>query len=171
MGRQRALRRRPHTHARRFAAGLSSTPNHKLGLEPGDLVLGYDGVPWRDLYPQLLAAELPIRLRWSWGSTDESMEHAMLISAGMNWHLFDTIDIQKYGSDEVVSLPTIFWSTSGTIWGNEQLPVRGRRDAGLRQRGLHHMGRHRRHPDRLHLRRLVALGRPVPDQRAVVRGN
>lgn len=101
-------------------------PNHNLGLERGDLVLGYDGVPWKDLYPQLLAAELPIQLRWVWGSTDASMEHCMLMSAGLNWHLFDTIDIQKYGSDEVVSLPTtLLIGQQGTIWGNEQLPVPG----------------------------------------------
>ncbi len=101
-------------------------PNHVLGLEPGDLVLGYDGVPWKDLYKQLLAAELPIRLQWVWGSTDASMEHVMLISATMNWHLFDTIDIQKYGSVHTISLPTnLLENQSGTIWGNEQLPVPG----------------------------------------------
>ncbi len=102
-------------------------PNHVLGLEPGDLVLGYDGVPWKDLYPLLLAAELPIQLRGSWGSTDESMQHCMLMSAGMNWHLFDTIDIQRYGSDEVVSLPTdlLLNQPHDVVWGNEQLTVPG----------------------------------------------
>jgi hypothetical protein len=101
-------------------------PDHVLGLEPGDLVLGYDGVPWRTLYRQLLALELPIRLEWTWGSTDRSLEHAMLISAGKNWHLFDTIDLQKYGTDEIVSLPTsLLANQSGTVWGNEQLPVPG----------------------------------------------
>ncbi len=102
-------------------------PNHVLGLEPGDLVLGYDGVPWKDLYPQLLAAELPIQLRGSWGSTDDSMQHCMLTSAGMNWHLFDTIDIQKHGSDEIVSLPTdlLLNQPHDTIWGNEQMPIPG----------------------------------------------
>lgn len=102
------------------------TPNHILGLEPGDLILGYDGVPWRLLYRQLLQLELPIRLLWSWGSTDGSHEHCMLMSAGMNWHLFDTIDIKKYGSDEIVSLPTdLLINQRQTIWGNEQLPVSG----------------------------------------------
>ena len=101
-------------------------PDHVLGLEPGDLVLGYDGVPWSTLYRQLLALEMPIRLRFTWGSTDSSREHALLKSAGENWHLFDTIDIQKYGSDEIVSLPTdLLISQRGTIWGNEQLPVPG----------------------------------------------
>jgi hypothetical protein len=101
-------------------------PNHVLGLEPGDIVLGYDGMPWRLLYRRLLAAELPIRLQWVWGSTDESMEHCMLMSAGFNWHLFDTIEIKKYGSDEIVSLPTdLLAGQRGAIWGNEQLPVPG----------------------------------------------
>jgi len=100
--------------------------NHVLGLEPGDLVLGYDGVPWRLLYRRLLAAELPIRLLWNWGSTDESTEHCMLMSAGMNWHLFDTIEIKKFGTDETTSLPTSLLTTQWrTIWGNEQLPVPG----------------------------------------------
>jgi hypothetical protein len=101
-------------------------PNHVLDLAPGDLVLGYDGVPWKELYPMLLEAELPIQLRWVWGSTDESMEHCMLMSAGFNWHLFDTIDIQKYGTDEIVSYSTsLLANQQGTIWGNEQLPVPG----------------------------------------------
>jgi hypothetical protein len=120
-----------------FGAVLTPTPdgsllvikalaNHALGLEPGDLVLGYDGVPWSVLYRQLLEAELPIRLQWVWGSTDASMKHCMLMSAAMNWHLFDTIDIQKYGSEDIVSLPTdLLVNQSGTIWGNEQLPVPG----------------------------------------------
>ncbi len=104
-------------------------PNHVLGLEPGDLVLGYDGVPWRLLYRRLLAAEIPITLQWSWGSTDESMDHCMLMSAGMNWHLFNTIEIKKYGSDQVVSYPTDLLlqqiQDAETVWGNEQLPVPG----------------------------------------------
>jgi hypothetical protein len=104
-----------------------AVPNHPLGLEPGDLVLGYDGVTWSTLYRQLLALEMPIRLQWVWGSTRQSMRHVMLMSAGMNWHLFDTIDIQKYGSDEVTSLPTdlLVGLRGETIWGNEQLPVPG----------------------------------------------
>jgi hypothetical protein len=34
------------------------------------------------------------------------MTHSLLISAGLNWHLFDTIDIKRYPSNEVVHLPT-----------------------------------------------------------------
>jgi hypothetical protein len=101
-------------------------PDHPLGLEVGDIVLGYDGVLWKDLYPQLLEAELPVGVTWVWGSTDESMEHCMLMSAGMNWHLFDTIDIVKYASGETLHLATApLAGQYGEIIGNEQLPVPG----------------------------------------------
>ena len=127
----------PWTNNVPFGASLTPTPDgsllvyrvlpgHVLGLEPGDLVLGYDGVPWSRLYRQLLALELPIRLEGYWGSTDRALEHAMLGSAGMNWHLFNTIDIQKYGTEEILSLPTdLLANQRGMIWGNEQLPVPG----------------------------------------------
>jgi len=101
-------------------------PGQKLGLEPGDIVLGYDGVPWSQLYPQLLEAELPIQLNWVCGSTDESMHHCLMMSAGLNWHLFDTIDVLKYGAGETIHLSTApLQNQYGRIFGNEQLPVPG----------------------------------------------
>ena len=121
----------------RFGAGLTplpndtllvykALPNHVLGLQPGDIVLGYDGVPWSVLYRQLWESELPIHLAWVCGSTDASMKHCLMMSAGLNWHLFDTIDVVKYDTGEVVHLPTNpLHYQSGRIWGNEQLPVAG----------------------------------------------
>jgi hypothetical protein len=121
----------------RFGAGLTPLPDdtllvyktvedHVLGLEPGDIVLGYDGVPWHVLYQQLLAAELPIHLAWVCGSTDASMKHCFMMSAGLNWHLFETLDVRKYATGEVVHLPThLLNGQTGRIWGNEQLPVPG----------------------------------------------
>jgi hypothetical protein len=101
-------------------------PNHVLGLEPGDIVLGYDGVPWRALYRELLDAELPLHLTWVLASTDESMEHCMLMSVGLNWHLFDTMDVVKYRTGETQHLPTAPLAIQvGHIAGNEQLPVPG----------------------------------------------
>ena len=100
--------------------------NHPLGLEPGDTVLGYDGRPWADLYLDLLDAELPLgNFNW-WGSSDSSFEHSWLMSAGMNWHLFDTIDIVKYGTGQLVHLPTssmVGQYLETLAW--EQLPVPG----------------------------------------------
>ncbi len=100
--------------------------NHQLGLVAGDIVLGYDGIPWKELYKEIMDAQLPIRTNWVWGSTDASITHQILMSAGMNWHLFDTIDIVKYASGDTLSLPTQLLSQqNGFIWGNEQLPVPG----------------------------------------------
>ncbi len=105
---------------------VKALADHVLGLEPGDRVLGYEGVPWRHLHKQLLAARLPMHQSWSWGSTEASMHHVMMMSAGLNWHLFETIDIIKYDSGELVHLDTSpLRSQHGRIFGNEQLPVPG----------------------------------------------
>ena len=92
----------------------------------GDIVLGYDGIPWRELYKELLTAQLPISLNWVWGSNDKSITHGILSSAGLNWHLFDTIDIVKYNTGDTLHLSTsLLNNQSGTVWGNEQLDVPG----------------------------------------------
>ncbi len=120
-----------------FGASLTPLPDdsllvirvledHPLGLEVGDVILGYDGIPWKDLYQQLVASDLPIAVAWVWGSTAESMRHAMLMSAGLNWHLFDTIDVVKHDSGETLHLATAPLARhTGRILGNEQLPVPG----------------------------------------------
>ena len=72
----------------------SAMPNHPLGLEPGDRILGYDGRPWRQLYKQLLKEELPLWPLW-WGSSKSAFEHSFLMASGMNWPLFTTMDIAK----------------------------------------------------------------------------
>jgi hypothetical protein len=79
-------------------------PDHPLGLEPGDVILGYDGAPWMELRQQLLDADLPFR--GYTGSSDASREFFARVTAGLNWHLFDTIDIRNYGSGEIQHLPT-----------------------------------------------------------------
>ncbi len=105
---------------------IRALPDQPLGLQPGDIVLGYDGVLWSQLYPQLLEAELPIQFVWLWGSTDQSMHHCMMMSAGLNWHLFDTIDVLRYATGETVHLSTEpLWYHEKLVLGNEQLPVAG----------------------------------------------
>jgi hypothetical protein len=100
--------------------------NHQLELEVGDIILGYEGIPWKTLYKDLMEAQLPIHTTWVWGSTDESITHQILMSAGMNWHLFDTIDIIKHSSGDTINLSTApLINQAGFIWGNEQLPVAG----------------------------------------------
>jgi hypothetical protein len=131
-----------------FGAGLTPLPdssllvykvieNHPLGLESGDIVLGYDGIPWKILYKQLLAAHLPITsitepfvslsgLYTFGGSSDRSAAHIWLTSAGLNWHLFDVIDIVKYGSNDTLHLQTSTLEELDTqLICTEQLPVPG----------------------------------------------
>jgi len=101
-------------------------PNHPLGLQPGDLVLGYDDVLWKDIYPELVEAQLPLLLNSVNGSTDESMAYYHLQAAGLNWHLFDTIDIVKYSSGDTLHFATrLLAGQRRTIWGSEQIGVPG----------------------------------------------
>ena len=103
--------------------------SHPLGLVPGDIVLGYDRVPWKRLMRELLAAELPIQeaFLYSRGSTPRSWTHSLLCCAGKNWGLFDTIDVVKYVTGDTLHLPTA--QLAGLKWNSffasEQLTVPG----------------------------------------------
>jgi hypothetical protein len=102
-----------------------SIPGHPLGLVRGDVVLGYDGVPWKVLYEQLIEAQLPIAGDW-WGCSDSAYEHSWLMGAGMNWHLFDTIDIVRYATGDTVHLSTAPLAGLTTdIFGSEQMDIAG----------------------------------------------
>ncbi|MCD4818724.1 MAG: T9SS type A sorting domain-containing protein [Candidatus Cloacimonetes bacterium] len=105
---------------------FEALPNQVLGLEAGDIVLGYDGVLWKDLYKNLLEAELPLQIEWLWGSNDYSITHCILMSAGLNWHLFETIDFVKYDTGDTLYLPTsLLQNQTGYVFANEQLEVPG----------------------------------------------
>jgi hypothetical protein len=119
----------------RFGAGLTplpdgsllvykAMPSHPLGLVPGDIVLGYEGVPWKQLYRELLAAQLPLT-GWWWGSSESSWTHSMLMSAGLNWHLFDTIDVVKHATGETVhlSVAPLVSAPQSRLDCTEQLPI------------------------------------------------
>ncbi|MCI0695083.1 S41 family peptidase [candidate division KSB1 bacterium] len=124
-----------------FGAGLTPLPDssllvymavspHPIGLEPGDIVLGYNGIPWKRLYKQLLEAELPITIRsrgtFRWGANQTAFTHSWLMSAGMNWHLFDTIDFVKYNSGDTLHAPTqALMGHEMSFYCTEQLPVPG----------------------------------------------
>jgi hypothetical protein len=110
-----------------FGAALTPLPDssllvyraihsHPLGIVPGDIVLGYDRIPWKQLYKDLLSAQLP--LEWwgesGWGSSPRSMTHALLNSAGKNWGLFDTLDVVKYDTGDTLHLATA--PLNGLAW-------------------------------------------------------
>lgn len=117
----------------------NTVEDHPLGLEIGDRVLGYEGVSWSEAYPKLLAAELPIAhvpdsttsypVSWAasrWGSAPSAYDHLWLNAAGLNWHLFDTIDIAKHVTGDTLHLPVDpLAEASMHILCTEQLPVVG----------------------------------------------
>jgi len=99
--------------------------NQELGLVPGDIVLGYDNIPWKILYQQLLDAQLPLAGWWP-GSSESSYSHSMLMSAGMNWHLFDTIDVIKYNTGDTLHLSTQPLVNQNTrLFCTEQIEIPG----------------------------------------------
>jgi hypothetical protein len=98
------------------------TVNNPLGLEPGDVILGYDGHPWRDCLAELLAAELPVTGMWS--SSPGGWDHNWIAAVGANWHLFDTMDVRKHASGETVHLSThAVDGYTGRLYGSEQVRV------------------------------------------------
>ncbi|MCF8378666.1 MAG: T9SS type A sorting domain-containing protein [Bacteroidales bacterium] len=103
---------------------LRAVPDHPLGLEAGDIILGYDGMAWKDLFPLLRAMDFP--LVNFYGSSDESVRLLLLASVGLNWHFFDTLDFQKYGSADTLHMPTsLLEGKEMYIPGNEQIPLEG----------------------------------------------
>ncbi len=104
---------------------LRAVQNHPLGLEAGDIILGYDGIPWKILVNQLINAGLPI-LGYGVGA-GSAYKDALLIGAGMNWHLFDTIDIVKHSTGDTLHLsvsPMINLNLP-TMLNNEQVAIPG----------------------------------------------
>jgi hypothetical protein len=122
-----------------FGAGVTPLPDgsamvysvmtgHPLGLKPGDIILGYDGVPWKRLIRELFDAELPV-LKGGRGfsSSTDSYEHLCVMVAGMNWGLFDTIDVAKYPGNDTLHYPTSLLKSIPPPYfiATEQLPVPG----------------------------------------------
>lgn len=123
-----------------FGAALTPLPDssllvyravspHPLGIVGGDIILGYDRIPWKRLYRELLSIEFPLEW-WSetrFGSSPRSMSHALLSSAGSNWGLFDTIDVVKYATGDTVHLPTapLYGLDWLSLFATEQLPIPG----------------------------------------------
>jgi hypothetical protein len=104
----------------------SAMPDHPLGLEPGDRVLGYDGRSWRRLYRRLLDEELPLWPLW-WGTAPSAFEHAFVMAAPMNWGHFETMDVLKFGTGQVEHVPTAGMPDEPLFWGfcSEQIDVSG----------------------------------------------
>ncbi len=104
---------------------INAVADHPLGLQRGDIILGYDGVLWKNLYNELLAVEFPFRYG-TLGSNPQSVNYNLLTCAGENWHLFDTIDIVKYSSNDTLHLSTsLLENKEMKLYCTPQLPITG----------------------------------------------
>jgi hypothetical protein len=102
---------------------LRVVPNHPLNLEPGDIILGYEGVPWKILVKELLDAGLPIFNRT--GGCRSADEYLNLFGVGLNWHLFNTIDILKHSTGDTLhlSVASLLNLNVSPMLNNEQMPI------------------------------------------------
>ncbi|HKJ81523.1 MAG TPA: S41 family peptidase, partial [Ignavibacteriaceae bacterium] len=102
---------------------LRVVPNHPLGLQPGDIILGYEGKPWKYLVKELIASDLPM-VAYT-GGCKSSDTYLNLSGAGMNWHLFDTIDILKYSTGDTLHLSVLPLQNLNVppMANNEQLAI------------------------------------------------
>ncbi len=96
---------------------------HPLGLERGDIILGYNSEPWLKIVKTMLNNQLPNSVYL--GSTDAATMHRYVQAAGENWYLFDTINIKKCDGS-IVNLPTtLMTGFSYQDFPTEQMPVAG----------------------------------------------
>jgi hypothetical protein len=102
---------------------LRVVPNHPLGIEPGDIILGYEGIPWKALVQELLGANLPVVAVTGGCKTADT--YLNLFGAGINWHLFNTIDILKHSTGETVhfSVLPLLDLNAPPMANNEQLSI------------------------------------------------
>jgi hypothetical protein len=98
--------------------------DNPAGLAPGDVILGYDGVPWAELLDEIDSWQLP--LCGSVGSADQTMEWMRLSSVTANPHLFAQLDVRRHGASAVESIPTSGLLEYGSSLAcTDQLPVAG----------------------------------------------
>ena len=102
---------------------LRVVPNHPLNLEPGDIILGYEGIPWKTLVQELLNAGLPTVANTGGCKTADTYHN--LFGVGLNWHLFNTIDIIKHSSNDTVHLSVLPLLNLNvpTMFNNEQISI------------------------------------------------
>ena len=103
---------------------LRVVPNHPLNLEPGDIILGYEGIPWKNLVRELLDGGLPMHALTGGSRTTDTYEN--LCGAGLNWHLFSTIDILKYSTGDTLHLSVLPMLNLDTplMVNNEQMAIK-----------------------------------------------
>jgi len=102
----------------------TAQPGNVLGLAPGDRVLGYNGIPWKTLLGVLARHKLPSNRMV--GSTDSATLHRQIISVLSNFHLFDTLNIEKCDGT-LINYPTsiLVGAATPNNFCKEQMEVPG----------------------------------------------
>jgi len=103
---------------------LRVVPNHPLNLEPGDIILGYEGVSWKSLVFELMDAGIPMLAHTGGCKTADTYNN--LLGAGLNWHLFSTMDVVKYSSGDTLHLSVLPMQDMNVapMVNNEQMPIK-----------------------------------------------
>jgi len=78
--------------------------DHPLGLQAGDVFIGYDGKPWEMLIEELEQAQLPVTSFDILSSHADGMRYKKLTAGPLNWHLFSQMQIIKKGESEITTL-------------------------------------------------------------------
>jgi hypothetical protein len=88
--------------AEETALVVKADPGNPAGLEPGDEILGYDGVAWAELLDEAL--DLPFC--GGHAAVAEAERHLLVRAAAENPHLFEQMDVRRGGTGAVTSVPT-----------------------------------------------------------------
>jgi len=91
-------------------------------FKPGDEIVGFNGIAWSEWYPRLLEAHIPTY--GSPASSEGAIRYNLLRSGMTNANLFEKINIKRYGSDEIETLPIVHldfdWGACAEYIGNPQ---------------------------------------------------
>jgi hypothetical protein len=74
-------------------------------LEPGDEIVGFNGIPWTEWYPRLLESGIPIN--GSPASSKGARRFNLLRSGMTNVNLFEKINILRYKTGEIETLDIV----------------------------------------------------------------
>ncbi|HPM77646.1 MAG TPA: S41 family peptidase, partial [bacterium] len=100
------------------------TDDNPAGLQPGDLILGYDGKTWAENLADLDQRRLPA---CGANGSAEATEHVRRLQVALdNAHLFTTLDVQRGDTKAVEHIATDDLIAYGCdILCSDQLPVEG----------------------------------------------
>ncbi len=80
--------------------------NNPYNLKQGDEIIGFNGVAWKEWYPHLLEANIPIY--GSAGASEGARKYILLKSGVANANLFEKINIKRYDTGEIEALNITF---------------------------------------------------------------